>query len=135
VVGKEVFRPGRLLCPRAEEAVRNVFDHVIRMETAPKPDETGGHLVLIPRYGDMEATTTATTLGKRRVALLVEWSAFDPGGKLLWVQTVEGYARASTGLNHQKIVEMVVQDLLDKSTDAIKTSREIRPFVENSAAK
>ena len=92
-------------------------------------------LVLIPRYGDMEATTTATTLGKRRVALLVEWSAFDPGGKLLWVQTVEGYARASTGLNHQKIVEMVVQDLLDKSTDAIKTSREIRPFVENSAAK
>jgi hypothetical protein len=53
----EFFELGRLLCPAVEEAVRKSFERVIRMETAPKPEDAGGHLVLIPRYIDMEATS------------------------------------------------------------------------------
>jgi hypothetical protein len=133
--GDEVFRPGRSICPAAEEAVRNSFESVIRMETAPKPGDAGGRLVLIPRYADMEATTTATTVGKRKIALLLEWSAFDPSGKILWVQTVEGDAGKAAGFNHQKLVEMVTRDLVAKSTDAIEKSQEIRQFVENVPSK
>jgi hypothetical protein len=50
VLGNEVFRPGRLVCPNAEEAVRKSFDRVIRMETPPKPEDAGGHLILMPRF-------------------------------------------------------------------------------------
>jgi hypothetical protein len=134
-VGNEVFRPGLLICPSAEEAVRNSFERVIRMETAPKPEDAGGHLVLIPRYADMEATTTATTIGKRNIALLLEWRAIEPSGKILWVQTVEGDARKATGLNHQKLLQMVARDLAAKSTEAIEKSQEIRQFLETRLGK
>ena len=135
VVGHEVFRPGLLICPSAEEAVRNSFERVIRMETVPRPEDAGGHLVLIPRYTDLEATTTVTTVGKRDIALLLEWSAVDPNGKVLWVQTVEGDARKATGLNHQKLLQMVARDLVVKSTEVIEKSQEIRQFVETLAGK
>ena len=133
--GDDVFRPGRLICPAAEEAVRNSFEHVIRMETAPNPEDTGGHLVLVPRYSDMEVTTATTVAGKRKVGLLLEWSAFDPSGKILWVQTVEGDAGRTAGFNHQKLLEMMTHDLVAKSTEAIEKSREIRQFVDTLANK
>jgi hypothetical protein len=91
--------------------------------------------VLIPRYADMEATTTVTTLEKRKLALLIEWRAINPSGKVLWAQTVEAEARKTTGLNHQKLVEMVARDLVAKSTAAIMQSPEIRMFVEALSQK
>lgn len=133
--GTEFFAVGRLLCPAAEEAVRNSFERVIRMETAPKPEDAGGHLVLIPRYADMEATVTATLVGKRAVALLVEWTATDPGGNILWVQTVEGDARKATGFNHIKLMEMAARDVAVKSAEAIQNSQEIRQFLQASTGK
>ena len=129
--GDEVFRPGRLICPAAEEAARNSFERVIRMESAPKPEDAGGHLVLIPRFADMEAT--APLIRKRNMSLLLEWSAIDPSGKILWAQTVEGKAqRGGAAGPHQKIVEMVMRDLIAKSTDAIEESQEIRQFFEKT---
>lgn len=131
-MGNEVFRAGRLLCSSAEEAIRNSFERVIRMETPPKPEDAGGHIVLIPKYADMEATTPLFK-NKRNMALLLEWSAIDPSGKILWVQTVEGDAQKKTGNVHQetlKMAEMVVRDLVAKSAEAIKESQEIRHFVE-----
>lgn len=132
VVGHNVFRPGRLLCTSAEEAVRDSFERVIRMETAPKPEDAGGHLILIPHFADMEATTPLSS--KRNVALLLEWNAIDPSGKILWVQTIEVDAKKHENSN-KKIVEMAVQDLAAKSTEAIRGSQEIRRFVETSPAK
>ncbi len=132
LVGRDVFRTGRLLCPSAEEVARDSFDRVIRMETLPRPEDTGGHLVLVPRFADME--TTNPVIKKRNVALLLEWSAVDPSGKILWVQTIEGDVRKGD-YSHQKIVEMVMHDLIVKSTEAIKQSQEIRQFVESSPGK
>ena len=129
LAGYEVLQPGRLLCPSAEEVARNSFERVIRMETAPRPQDAGGHLVLIPRFADMEATRPV--IKKRNVALLLEWSAVDPSGKILWVQTVEGDAQKG-GNSHQKMFELLMHDLVVKSTEAIKGSQEIRQFVERS---
>jgi len=142
--GGEVFQAGRLLCPAAEEAARNSFQRVIRMETAPKPEDAGGHLILIPRYVDMEATTTATLVGtvtqieKRKMALLVEWTATDPSGKILWAQTVEGDARKGTGvknISHRKLLENATRDLVANSTEAMEKSQEIQQFVKTPAGK
>lgn len=132
LVGYEVFRPGLLLCASAEGAVRDSFERVIRMETAPKPEDAGGHLVMIPHFADMEATTPLS--GKRNVALLLEWNAIDPSGKILWVQTIEVDAKKRETSN-KKIIEVVVKDLAAKSTEAIRGSQEIRRFVETSPAK
>jgi hypothetical protein len=132
ILGPEIFRLGRMLCPSAEEAVGNSFERVIRVESAPKPEDAGGRLILIPHYTDMEATHPMK--GKRRMALLLEWSATDPSGNVLWVQTVEGAADAG-GANHQKLAEAVMRDLVAKSTKAIQESPEIRQFVERAAGK
>jgi hypothetical protein len=167
VLGNEVFRPGRLLCPSAEEAVRNSFERVIRMETAPRPEDAGGHIVLIPQFAHFGVTSTSTLLSlsvgtsvvsvhtvvtsprgaaypviasfapfeRRHMSLLVEWSATEPSGKILWVQKVEGEADKRAGFNHQKIMEMVARDLAGKSTDAILKSEQIREFLESRVGK
>jgi hypothetical protein len=132
VLGYDVFRPGRLLCPSAEEAVRNSFERVIRMETVPKPEDSGGHLVLVPKFADMEATKAL--VGKRNMTLLLEWSAIDPGGKIVWVQTVEGDARKK-GASHEKIGEELMRDLVAKSTEAITGSQEVRRYIETHPGK
>jgi hypothetical protein len=131
IVGHNIFRPGPELCARAEEAARNSFESVIRMETAPKPADTGGHLVLVPRFADMEA---ATHFIGGDVALLLEWSAIDPSGKILWVQTIELDAKTNVKSN-KKTVERLLQDMTTKSAEAIRGSQEIRRFVETLPAK
>ncbi len=67
------------------------------------------------------------------MALLVEWTATDPRGKVLWVQTVEGDARKAAGFNNRKLLETAVGDVGEKSTEAIEKSQEIRHFLEASA--
>ncbi|MGA2992480.1 MAG: hypothetical protein ABSD88_18585, partial [Candidatus Korobacteraceae bacterium] len=75
------------------------------METMPKPEDAGGHLILIPRIAGMEGTTRL--IGKTNVALLLEWSAVDPSGKVFWVQTIEGEAQLK--ISRQKTLETIMQ--------------------------
>lgn len=117
----EVFEAGPSLCSVAEEAVRNSFERVIRMETPPAQQDAGSHLILIPRYVEMVATDTPmgangartlpSILENRSLALLVEWTAKDPSGKILWVQAIEGDATKAHGFNHRKILEMATRDV------------------------
>lgn len=135
---------GRLICPGAEEAVRNSFAKVIRMETAPKPGETDGRVVLVPKFADMESAYTKTflynftgvvPLAKHHFLILVEWNAIDPRGRVFWTQIAAGYARKTAGLNDQVLKERAVRDLTANSTAAIEKSREIRQLLGLSTDK
>jgi len=89
-------------------------------------------LILIPRFTDVEATHTIVK--NRKMALLLDWSATEPGGRVLWVQTVEGTAVGKNGA-HQSLAEAVAQDLVANSTEAMKKSQEIRHFIEDRLGK
>ena len=82
VIGKEKYRMGELLCPTAESAVQQVFEKYTRVETLPEKGSAPGKIVLRPKLVDLEATKTTTAFGKRKMVLLVEWTATDESGKV-----------------------------------------------------
>src|SRR3989442_1616362 len=97
VIGKEKYQVGEFLCPAAEAAVQQVFEKYTRVETLSDDERAPGKVILTPRFVDLEATRTATAFGRRKMVLLVEWTATDHSGKVLWVQTVEGNSHEKTG--------------------------------------
>jgi len=138
VIGKEKFRMGELLCPAAESAVQQVFEKYARVETLPEKGSATGKVILTPRFVDLEATRTTTAFGKRKMVLLVEWTATDESGKVFWVQTVEGNAQEKTGnlftggSHRRKMLESIKKDLADKSAQAIRQSPEFRKLSQKA---
>jgi hypothetical protein len=138
VNGKEKYPMGELLCPAAESAVQQLFAKYSRIETLPEKGSLPGKVVLAPRLVDLEATRPASAFSKRKMVLLVEWTATDESGKVFWVQTVEGSAvekngNVFTGGKHRrKMIEAVKQDLIDKSVQAMRQSPEFQKLVQKA---
>jgi hypothetical protein len=136
--GKEKFRMGELLCPAAESAVQQAFEKYTRIEALPEKGSGSGKVILTPRFVDLEATKTATAFGKRKMVLLVEWTATDEAGKVLWVQTVEGNAQEKTGNiftaggHRRKMLEAIRKDLVDKSAHAMRQSPELQKLAQKA---
>ncbi|MFN7947682.1 MAG: hypothetical protein U0Z53_20195 [Blastocatellia bacterium] len=138
MVKTEKFDMKELLCPAAESAVQQVFEKYTRVETPPEKGSAPGRLILTPKLVDLEATMTATAFGKRKMVLLVEWTATDETGKVCWVQTVEGNAKEKmgnlfTGGKHQrKMLEAIRKDLADKSAQAMRQSGELQKLAQKA---
>lgn len=138
VIGKEKYRMGELLCPAAESAVQRLFEKYTRVESLPEKGSAQGKVVLTPRLVDLEATTTATAFGKRKMALLVEWTATDDSGKVFWVQTVEANAQEKSGnlftggKHRRKMLESVQKDLALKSVQAMRDSPEFQKLAHKA---
>src|SRR5215510_6371262 len=97
VIGKEKYRMGELLCPAAESTVQQVFEKYTRVAAPPEKGGAAGKVILTTRFVDLETTRTVTAFGKRKMVLLVEWTATDESGNVFWVQTVEGNAAEKSG--------------------------------------
>lgn len=136
IIKTEKFDMKQLLCPAAEAAVQQVFEKYTRVETAPEKGTTPGKIIITPRLVDLEATMTATAFGKRKMVLLMEWTATDEAGKPFWVQTVQGSTEEKmgnlfTGRKHQrKMIESVRKDLTEKSVQAMKQSPEFQKLAQ-----
>lgn len=138
IIKTEKFDMKQLLCPAAEAAVQQVFDKYTRVETMPEKGTTPGKIIVTPRLVDLEATTTATAFGKRKMVLLIEWMATDETGKPFWAQTVQGSTEEKmgnlfTGGKHQrKMIESVRKDLTEKSIQAMKQSPEFQKLAQKA---
>lgn len=138
VSGKEKYRMGELLCPAAESAVQQAFEKYTRVEALPAKGTTPGKVILTPKFTDLEATKTVKASSKRKMVLLVEWTAMDESGKVFWVQTVEGSAEEKSGnaftagSHRRKMIESVKQDLTDKSVQAMRQSPEFQKLVQKA---
>lgn len=136
VGGKEKYRMGELLCPTAESTVKQVFEKYTRVETFPENGSTPGKVVLTPKFVDLEV---AKTFGKRKMVLLVEWTARDESGKVFWVQTVEGNAQEKTGnivtsgSHRRKMLEAIRKDLTDKSVQAMRQSPQFQKLAKKTS--
>ena len=93
-------------------------------------------MILTFRFVDLEATRTATAFGKRKMVLLMEWTATDDTGKVFWVQTVEGNAKEKSGNvftaggHKKKMLESIREDLILKSVQAMRESPELQKRVQ-----
>ena len=138
VIGKEKYRMGELLCPAAEAAVQRLFEKYTRIESVPEKGSAQGKVVLTPRLVDLETTRTATAFGKRKMALLVEWTATDDSGKVFWVQTVEANAQEKSGnlftggKHRRKMLESVQKDFALKSIQAMRESPEFQKLAQRA---
>ena len=138
VIGKEKYRMGELLCPAAESAVQQVFEKYTRVESVPEKGSASGKVIITPRFVDLENTRTVTAFGKRKMVLLVEWTATDEAGKVFWVQTVEGNAKEKTGNlftaggHRRKMLESIKKDLTDKSVQAMRLSPEFQKLAQKA---
>jgi hypothetical protein len=136
--GKEKFRMGELLCPAAESAVQQAFEKFTRSEAVPEKGSPTGKVILTPKLVDVEATKTVTAFGKRKMVLLVEWTATDDTGKALWVQTVEANTQEKTGnlftagSHRRKMLEAIRKDLADKSAQALRQSPELQKLAQKA---
>lgn len=138
ISGKETYRMGELLCPAAESTVQQIFEKYTRVESLPEKGTTPGKVILTPRLVDLAATRTVMASSKRRMVLLVEWTATDESGKVFWVQTVEGSAEAKSGnaftagKHRREMIESVKQDLADKSVQAMRQSPEFQKLAQKA---
>ena len=125
-----------MLRPATESAVQQVFEKYTLVETLPEKGTAPGNIVLTPRFVDLENTRTATAFGKRKMVLLMEWTATDESGKVFWVQTVEGNAQEKTGnlltagSHRRKVLESVKKDLSDKSARSMRQSPEFQKLAQ-----
>ncbi|MGH9873331.1 MAG: hypothetical protein ACRD9S_12825 [Pyrinomonadaceae bacterium] len=138
VIGKEKYDVGELMCPAAESVVKQMFEKYTRVETVPEKGSTPGKVVLTFRFVDLEATRTATAFGKRKMVLLMEWTATDESGKVFWIQTVEGNAKEKTGnlftagKHKKKMIESIKKDLILKSAEAMRQSPEFQKLAKKA---
>lgn len=138
VIGKEKYKVGELLCPTAESVVALVFEKYTRFETVPEKGSSPGKVILNFRFVDLEATRTATAFGKRKMVLLMEWTATDDTGKVFWVQTIEGNAEEKTGNvftaggHKKKMLESIKKDLTLKSVQAMRESSEFQKLAQKA---
>jgi hypothetical protein len=138
VIGKEKFRVGELLCPATESAVEQVFEKYTRVESLPEKGSTPGKVVLSFRFIDLEATRTASAFGKRKMVLLLEWTATDESGKVFWVQTVEANAKETSGnlftagKHRRKMIDSIKKDLIAKSIQAMRQSVEFQKLAQKT---
>ena len=136
VIGKEKYRMGELLCPAAESAVQQLFEKYTRVEAVPEKGSATGKVILTPRLVDLETTRTATAFGKRKMVLLVEWTAADESGKVFWAQTVQADTQEKSGnmftagKHRRKMLESVQKDLSLKSVQAMRTSPELQKLAQ-----
>ena len=125
---------GQQLAKNSQELSEILFESVV---TTKDPIKAGGQqfdATLTPRVVAIERSLGATALSESIFTIVMEWKLEDMDNNILWVDTVKGEGRESTGniFNHEakmeKQLEALLKDLFSKSFQAIKESPEINQF-------
>jgi hypothetical protein len=91
---------------------------------------------LTPKVAYINRTQGATSFGKSIVSIKIEWTLSEPGGSVIWVDTVSGESSGSTGWSDpEKILQKALEDVLTKSQHAISSADAVRQFASKRQAK
>jgi hypothetical protein len=127
--GSEKFAVGKTACNELEPALNGVFTSLTRVDDSSKAG--GVQLVLEPRFADVGATQRAFAFSKRELVVLVEWTARDQSGKIVWLDTAQGSAKRhignafTYGSNLKHIVEDSVRDMAEQSAAKMSSSPQL----------
>ena len=134
--GKETFEIGKAACAELEPALKGVFYSLTRVAAVPSPEEA--QVVLLPRFGEVDATRTLGAFSDREMVVLLEWTVTDRLGKTVWIETVQGSAKHHMGnsFTHNKnlklIVEDSVRDVAEQSATKMSSSPELRKLTRSA---
>lgn len=125
--GGEKFAVGKAACTDLEPVLRGIFISLTRFDDSSKA--SGAQVVLEPKFGDVSGARTS--FNGRDLAVLVDWTARDESGKVVWIETVQGSAKSHLGnafthnSNLKHLVEDSVQSMAEQSAARMSASPEL----------
>ena len=115
---------GRGLSENAKVLAEALFEHVtVTSSEAAVP--TKAEAVLIPSLLAFRSTIPNLLWNDSKTILDIKWSLRDPDGKILWVSTIRGEGH---GPYNKKYIQMVIDDLFQKTFQRMSSSPEIRNY-------
>jgi hypothetical protein len=128
--GAEKFPVGKTACAELEPVLKGSFASLTRVDDSSKAG-SDAQVVLEPKFADVGATQKTFAFSNRELVVLVEWTARDPQGKVVWLETVQGSAKRhignafTHGSNLKHIVEDSVQDMAEQSAAKMSSSPQL----------
>jgi len=128
------FDVGKAACEQLEPALKEAFSSLTRVPAPPTAQEA--QLVLLPRIVDVNATTAIGAFSNREMVIVLEWTAKDPAGNTVWLETVQGSAKHHMGnlftfkKNQVLIVTDSVKDAAVQSASKMSASPELRKLAQ-----
>ena len=128
------FEVGKAACEQLEPALKEAFFSLSRVAAPPAAQEA--QLVLLPRIVDVNATTAMGAFSNREMVVVLEWTAKDPAGNTVWLETVQGSAKHHMGnlftfkKNQVLIVTDSVKDAAVQSASKMSSSPELRKLAQ-----
>jgi len=128
------FEVGKAACEQLEPALKEAFFSLSRVAAPPAAQEA--QLVLLPRIVDVNATTAMGAFSNREMVVVLEWTAKDPAGNTVWLETVQGSAKHHMGnlftfkKNQVLIVTDSVKDAAVQSASKMSSSPELRKLTQ-----
>lgn len=128
------FDVGKAACEQLEPALKDTFSSLNRVAAPPAAQEA--QLVLLPRIVDVNATTAIGAFSNREMVIVLEWTAKDPAGNTVWLETVQGSAKHHMGnlftfkKNQVLIVTDSMKDAAVQSAGKMSASPELRKLAQ-----
>ena len=125
--GREKFNVGDRLCAALEKPLAGVFGSVHTLDHDPGPNASTADIILVPKIDDVSSTVHRNM----EFVMVLEWTATDPTGKTIWLNTVQASARRNWGsaftgkknINH--MIDDGVADAVQKTVAAINGAPEL----------
>lgn len=121
-----IIRPGDYLATNSLFLAQHVFREVV---PATEESPAGVDAVLKPKLVYINRTRGATSFGESITSVKVEWNMSDPAGKPVWIETITGEGRGSTGWTApEKTLKAALDELLLKSQQAMANAPTLRAY-------
>jgi hypothetical protein len=124
------FPVGKSACEQLGPALAGIFTSLKPVDDSSKAGDA--RVVLEPKFADVGATRRAFAFSDRELDVLVEWTARNQSGKVVWLETVEGTAKRHQGntfthrSNLKHIVEDSVRNMSEQSAAKMAASPQLR---------
>jgi hypothetical protein len=121
---------GVSIAQNAETLAQHVFENVVKVQGPTERQTHDVDAVLTPRLAYANRTLGVSSFGDSIIAIKVEWNLTTPDGKAIWVDTVGGEARGSSGWTKpETILKQALENLWRNSQQAMVSSDAIKRFV------
>ena len=112
------------MCDEIEAMISRTYD-ASAVQNQP-PETVDSEIVLHPEVVDATTDSRFWAGQEQESVLVIEWTATDSAGDMLWIESIEGVARSKAGNAfkrkevNRKRFEALISDVLEKSQSAFK---------------
>lgn len=124
---------GENLSHHTELLMKRVFTHPAFSKATQNPSfDSTIKYIMKPKVAFIERSLGVTAFSEARTSVGVEWKITDLSGKAVWVETIKGLGVGTGGNlftykgNQREILQMALQDLFEKTQNAMLSSRVLR---------